>query len=193
MPGFSLNIPTADIARANAKLQVKLEKAQNLSRPFKRFAVYYDGVVQKTFRWEGRPARAWPILSSYTLALRKWSKRGEGPVQRRPQGGSGILSIRGSQGLKGSFNADIQPLGMKYGTSVPYAELHQKGGMVRRPGTRITAKKGRALKFQIGGQDIYRYSVFLPPKDFRVPQRKMITWLPEDEQQLEQLMEEHIK
>lgn len=185
MPGFSLNIPTADIARANAKLQVKLEKAQDLSRPFKRFAVYYDGVVQKTFRAGGRSPSSWSPLSDYTLALRKWRRRGINPRQ--------ILSIHGAAGLRGSFNADIQPLGMKYGTSVPYAELHQKGGMVRRPGTKITAKKGRALKFQIGGQDIYRYSVFLPPKDFRVPQRKMITWLPEDEQQLEQLMEEHIK
>lgn len=82
---------------------------------------------------------------------------------------------------------------MSFGTNKPYAELHQKGGTVTRPPTTIRPKKAKALMF-IGkqGLPIFRAKVELPAKDFKVPRRKMITWLPEDEQELERLMEEYM-
>jgi len=185
MPGFSIEVSLKDINAVNKQLDGKRKLASDLRRPFKRFAIYYGAVVQRTFRDAGRPPGKWPPLSEYTLALRKWRKRGANPKR--------MLDIHGVHGLKGSFSAHIEPQGMKYGTTVPYAVKHQKGGKTIRPEVTIKAKKGKALKFNIGGAVLYRTKVTLPAREFKVPKREMITWLPRDNEELERLMEGYMR
>jgi len=185
IPGITMRIPIAGINGVQRELDTKGNLASNLTKPFKRMGVYLTKVTDRTFKEGGRPAGSWTPLSDYTLALRKHKGRGVKPKQ--------ILSIHGSHGLKGSFTAKVEPRGMKFGTNVPYAEKHQFGGSVKRPRTKITAKKGKALRFEAGGEVLFRKSVVLPEKTFKIPKRQMLSWLPTDDQELERLVAEHMK
>lgn len=201
--GVTISIPTGQIGAVNKLLDGYKWLASDLSKPFKRFGVYYGAVVMRTFKEGGRPPGSWKPLAPYTLAMRKW--RGKRTDPKRILQDAGILRM--------SFASEIQPQGMKYGTSVPYAQIHQMGGLVTRKARTIRAKAAgyrtpdytmnekafmfsqggkkrgaRALRFLMNGEIVYRTSVYQPERTFKVPARPMITWLPEDEAKLEEIV-----
>jgi phage gpG-like protein len=176
--GITISIPTGQIEAVNRLLDGFKWMASDLSKPFKRFSVYYGATVMRTFKEKGRPPGSWKRLAPYTLAMRQWRNKRSNP--------EGILQDTGI--LRMSFTSEIQPQGMRYGTSVPYAVRHQVGGTISRGERTIRAKKGKALMFMVGGNTIFRKSVFQPARTFTVPARPMITWLPEDEAKLEEIV-----
>jgi phage gpG-like protein len=178
MAQISITIPAGQIKAIDRLLDGWKWLASDLTKPFKRFAVYYGAVVSHTFKEKGRPPGSWQPLAPYTLAMRQWRNKRSNP--------EGILQDTGI--LRMSFASDVQPQGLKYGTSVPYAVRHQAGGTVTRPERTIKAKKAKALAFSVGGKMIFRTSVHQPARTFNVPARPMITWLPEDEAKLEELI-----
>ena len=123
-----------------------------------------------------------------TLALRDWKAR-------KKRGRRAFVSIRplvSSGNLRRSFNSDIQKQGMSFGTNIEYAGVHQIGGTVTKPAMTIrpTGKK-KALKFEAGGEVLFRKSVEIPAKTYTVPKREMLRWLPEDTDELERVHEEY--
>ncbi|HEY5132111.1 MAG TPA: phage virion morphogenesis protein [Candidatus Krumholzibacteriaceae bacterium] len=178
-----IEIPTSQIAAANRLVDGWKWMAADLSKPFKRFAAYYDGVVMRTFKAGGRPPGSWAPLAAYTLAIRKWRGKHFDP--------KGILQDTGA--LHMSFTSRVEAQGMQYGTSVPYSAKHQEGGPATMNAKFIKARNGKALKFTVNGQTFFRKYVFQPEKQVQIPARPMITWLPEDEAKLEQIIEEYFK
>jgi phage gpG-like protein len=119
--GITISIPTGQIEAVNRLLDGFKWMASDLSKPFKRFSVYYGATVMRTFKEKGRPPGSWKRLAPYTLAMRQWRNKRSNP--------EGILQDTGI--LRMSFTSEIQPQGMRYGTSVPYAVRHQVGGTKR--------------------------------------------------------------
>ena len=166
-----------------AALDAKNARARDLRVPFKRFGVYLSRVTANTFKKSGRPGASWKPLSEYTLALRKHRGKRYSP--------HGILQDRGI--LRASFTAQVWGNGMKYGASVPYAAKHQFGGETLRERVEIRPRNKKALRFTVGGKEIFRKLVVLPAKRFSVPKRPMLTWFPEDDAELERLTGEYME
>ena len=177
-----MHIPATQLASVKMALDDGNRKAKDLRAPFKRFAVYLDRVTQNTFKQSGRPMGSWKALSDYTLALRK--SRGKRYAPKR------ILQDSGN--LRASFTSRVYHDAMIYGTAVPYAQKHQFGGKTHRGRVEIRPRKKKALAFTVGGQTLIRKLVVLPAKDFDVPARPMLTWMPHDESHLNLLVSEHL-
>ena len=182
MPAITMHIPLNQVKAVEGILDEKGNLASNLTVPFKRMGVYLQRQTDRTFRERGRPAGSWEPLSDYTLSLRKHRGKRYDPNL--------ILVDAGT--LKNSFTTQVQPRGMKFGTTVRYADIHQRGGTRTRPQVVISAKNAKALKFQIGGTVLFRKSVVLPAKQFTIPKRPILTWLPHDADELERLVTEHL-
>jgi phage virion morphogenesis protein len=71
----------------------------------------------------------------------------------------GGKTLTDSARLVGSMTHNASDTGLEVGTNVIYAAIHQVGGT-------ITAKNGKALQFQIGGQFVTVASVTIPARPF---------------------------
>lgn len=176
-PGLSIGIRVSEqsVKEAEGQLQRESRKASDLSAPYRQFETHLHRVTVQAFDRGGRQGE-WPQLSDMTLVLRK--ARGKRANPRR------MLQDRGT--LKGSFAADISRSEMRYGTSVPYARLHQFGGraVMKLGAAVIRPKRAKALRFiSRSGEVVFATEVHLPPREIAVdiPARPFLVYKPEDE------------
>ncbi len=157
----------------------------NLKKPMKRFGVWMDGQVLKTFRDEGRGPVKWKPLAAVTMIFRKL--RGRGARGK-------ILQVSGA--LKRSVRDEVR---QKSGDFVyrqfmkaPYAGTHQFGGTMKIPARTIVPKKpGGVLVFEIDGKTIFARRVNQPARTAKVPKREMIFFLGSDITKATNILEQH--
>lgn len=185
MPEITVAIPRGDIEACNRLLEGWEWLARDLTVPFKRFGVYYLGVIDRTFLQQGRPPGSWAPLSAMTLGMRDH--------RRRKFGFTSIAALIDRGRLRRSFSIEAQPKGLKVGTNDDRADRLHHGGEVTRPETVITPKKKGGVLHFIGsdGKDVFTRKVVQPQRTFTVPARPMITWTPEDDKRLEQTTEDY--
>lgn len=188
-PGVSVRIRMDEktLARTKQSLQRTIERGTDLSAAYRKFSAYMHRVTVETFDRGGREGE-WPELSPVTLALR--ASRGKRTNPRR------MLQDRGI--LKGSFSSDITSRDMRFGTPVPYAQLHQEGGeaTMELPAVEITPKKAKALCFiSRTGEKVFAARVSLPRRSIKVsiPARPFLRYLPEDDRVLVRYVKEHVE
>ncbi len=183
MPEITAVIPKREIDAVNKLLDGWKWLANDLTVPMKRFGVYYLGVVDRTFREQGRPPGSWAPLSPMTLGIRDHRKK------RFKVTSIAALVDRGH--LRRSFTVEAQPKGLKVGTPDERASRLHGGGSVTRPETVIRPrKKGGVLHFnRPDGTDVFCTKVVQPAKTYKVPARPMITWTPDDDKRLEDTTE----
>jgi len=184
MPEITVVMPKREIDAVNKLLDGWKWLAKDLTVPFKRFGVYYIGVLDQTFLQQGRPAGSWAAPSPMTLGLRDH--------RRRKFGFTSIAALIDHGRLRRSFSADVQPKGMKVGTPDERASRLHGGGSVTRPETIIRPrKKGGVLHFtKSDGTDVFCTKVVQPARTFKVPARPIITWTEGDDKRLEDTTEE---
>ena len=140
MPEITVVIPKRQVDAVNKLLDGWKWLARDLTVPFKRFGVYYLGVVDRTFREQGRPPGSWPALSPMTLGMRDHRKKRFKVTS--------IMALISEGNLRRSFSVEAQSKGLKIGTPDERASRHQRGGSVTRPETTIRPrKKGGVLHF----------------------------------------------
>lgn len=93
--------------------------------------------------------------TQYRIMTEKTSPEGvDWPKNRR---GASILHLTGE--LWGSIQHRSTLDQVHVGSHLPYARIHQFGGVVK-------AKNGRALHFVSGGEHYTRQSVYIPPRPY---------------------------
>lgn len=162
-------------------------KGADLSTPYRKFGTYLHRVTVQAFDRGGHRGE-WPPLSPLTLILRK--ARGKRKNPRR------MLQDRGI--LKGSLTTKVSNRDMKFGTSVPYAAIHQFGGedTLSLPAVTIVPKKAKALKFVVrSGETVFASRVHMPAREIRVtiPARPYLVYMPEDNEVLVRYVSDHLE
>lgn len=77
--------------------------------------------------------------------------------------------------LRRSINSKVDRRGFAVGTNVVYAATHQFGDDNRELGPlTIRAKKGKSLKFNVGGKDIFVKKVYIPSLKVSIPARPFL-------------------
>lgn len=99
-----------------------IARSTNLQPAMLRVGQYLMGATLRTFEAEGRP-RKWQKLSPRTIADRKRLGFAAGPILERTGELKRSLTQRGAKGS--IFRPG--PRSLRYGSSLPRFEIHQKG------------------------------------------------------------------
>ena len=163
-------------------------KLDETEKPLATSMMYMVGSIKRNFLAQGRPI-GWKPLSAYTLAMRRKGK-GTGSAQILRDTGTLMNSINpgaiGSITKSGKTEAQV-------GTAIEYAGLMQYGGTGRIPARTIVPKKKKALRFMIGGKEVFARKVYQPEKVTQIPARKFLLFQdPEDIDRIQKIFSQHV-
>jgi len=138
--------PTGGVPKV---LKILADNSKDLSDPLNSIKNLLLSSVQENFDDEGRPKK-WKDLADSTKAARQKKNKWPGP----------ILNVEGD--LSSSINAQVDGNSILVGSGLPYARIHDLGGM---------AGKGKKVK---------------------IPQREFLVFQDEDRKEAREILLEHL-
>jgi len=127
-----------------------------------------QGSIDETFAQEGFPAGSWRRVHASTIQ-RSFERSNRGKSQFGKRGRQSAAFTRFARGkrlltdtgrLRRSIIGRVQGSRLVIGTNLIYAGIHQEGGV-------IVPKKGKALRFSVGGgKSIFAKRVVIPARPF---------------------------
>ena len=177
MSDVTIQVESKGMDNVIKTLETYASRGNNLRPVLRRFGKIIVAGVTKNFEEQGRPSR-WKPRSDLTnkiyanQAMFGYMKKGIGKkganalrkgmtmaVERK----LGNLILSGSGDLKKSIDDEVDSYSVKVGSALPYARIHQLGGI-------ITPKKSRALFIPMGnGQGAIRLRrVTIPARPYLV-------------------------
>lgn len=113
MATLRLRLSATGFGKVIAVLQGNIDRANNLTTPMKQGADLMMESIASNFSSGGRPA--WVPLSAKYLARKVAKGYSSTPLTRTGD-------------LKASIGSEVNSMGFRLGTSLPYSRIHQKGG-----------------------------------------------------------------
>ena len=134
--------------------------------------------VDLNFQREGRPIH-WKPLSEMTKRFRR-------------KKGAGAKILRDTGDLMKSISASPIKDGIRVGTAKKYAAILQLGGSIPVPARTIEPVKKKALRFYIGGKEIFARVVHQKARTHIIPKRPFILFQKQDKEDIVEVFGKHI-
>ena len=160
-----ITIQINGLSELKADLQHALNKLKDVEKPLTLAGFHMMKSIDDNFRQEGRPDK-WEDLSPMTKKMR----RGNPPYA--------ILQDTGT--LRSSISMAMKGDTVRVGTSAPYAQKLQFGGINIMPAHDVFPKNRKALKFVINGRTVFASHAHIPTIRTEVPPRPVIVVQDED-------------
>lgn len=174
--GIEIKVESKDIQKVENALRVALERGNNLRPVMGKLGASMVGIVDRNFAAEGRPTKWKPrspitqgsIMIGAQKAAAKTKRyqnaksKGRASILRRVSlsaAGNKILSRSGELKNSITYRAGENKVLVGPGTGIPYARIHQLGGVIR-------PKNGKALLVPCGNRILRLKQVKIPARPY---------------------------
>lgn len=195
---------SVDITLQDTEFLALLQRISHYTEDFRplllRLGIYMMRSIDKNFRAEGRP-REWERLSEATLKRRR--KGGRGARILQDTGRLRLSVVRADKGADGAV-WDLTKTSLTMGSNLEYANIHQKGGVIKMPPRRMTLtfakSKGKTLFASSTGKIKGRRhkilkttTVTLSGHEIHIPARPYLLFQDEDSKGVARVMSTYLE